>query len=152
MSNREPYKKNEPETQGAEEVRDAKSAKGDPKGRQKGPQDHAEGQHGAKTHAAFLEQLHSPGATMKETAANRSTRGESADDERESSAGRQRLVEDREQHDEAEKNSEHNRLYKEYERGRDVDAVKGNLHGVLGHREHRADFKNRGRDGLEAKD
>jgi hypothetical protein len=27
-------------------------------GRQKGPQDHAEGQHGSKTHARFLEQLH----------------------------------------------------------------------------------------------
>jgi hypothetical protein len=27
-------------------------------GRQKGPQDHAEGQHGSKTHSRFLEQLH----------------------------------------------------------------------------------------------
>jgi hypothetical protein len=27
-------------------------------GRQKGPQDHAEGQHGSETHSRFLEQLH----------------------------------------------------------------------------------------------
>ena len=29
-------------------------------GRQKGPQQHAEGQHGERTHARFLEQLHQP--------------------------------------------------------------------------------------------
>jgi len=28
-------------------------------GRQKGPQEHAEGQHGERTHARFLEELHS---------------------------------------------------------------------------------------------
>lgn len=30
------------------------------KGYQKGPQQHAEGQHGEKTHARFLEELHEP--------------------------------------------------------------------------------------------
>ena len=29
-------------------------------GRQKGPQQHAEGQHGERTHARFLEQIHQP--------------------------------------------------------------------------------------------
>lgn len=29
-------------------------------GHQKGPQQHAEGQHGEKTHARFLEQIHHP--------------------------------------------------------------------------------------------
>jgi hypothetical protein len=29
-------------------------------GHQKGPQQHAEGQHGEKTHARFLEQIHQP--------------------------------------------------------------------------------------------
>ena len=29
-------------------------------GRQKGPQEHAEGQHGEKAHARFLEELHQP--------------------------------------------------------------------------------------------
>jgi hypothetical protein len=29
-------------------------------GRQKGPQQHAEGQHGEKAHSRFLEQIHQP--------------------------------------------------------------------------------------------
>ena len=39
-------------------------------GRQKGAQDHAEGQHGSKTHSRFLEQLHegSPEGTSDDTA------------------------------------------------------------------------------------
>ena len=153
MGNREPYKKNEPRTQGAEEVRDAKSAKGDPSHHQKGPQDHAEGQHGSKTHARFIEQLHSPGDTRKESAANRSTRGTSIDPQR-GELGKHRLTENRQQHDEAEKNSEHERLFEKYERGEDLGPSdnRGNLHGVLGHREHRADYKERGPDGLKAKD
>ncbi|HEU4565851.1 MAG TPA: hypothetical protein VFS05_14420 [Gemmatimonadaceae bacterium] len=66
--------------------------------------------------------------------------------------GRRRLVEDRQQHDEAEKNSERTRLFVEHERGRDEGPSdnRGNLHGVLGHREHRADYKLRGPDGLRA--
>ena len=72
----------------------------------KGPQQHAEGQQGEKTHAAFLENLHAGKA------------GDDDDPSRESRdfdefgkpvVGRHRLAEDRQQHDEAEKNSEANR-------------------------------------------
>src|SRR4051812_35883959 len=113
MGNREPYEKNEPLTQGAEQVRDSKSAKSDPHAHQKGPQAHAEGQHGSKTHARFIEQLHE---------GRREEPAESTyDRERHESAfeGKRRLVEDREQHDEAEKNSEHTQLFAEHELRRD---------------------------------
>lgn len=65
MGNRKAYHENEPAAQGQEEVRDSKHALPPS---QKGPQAHAEGEHGEKTHSRF--------------------------------------VEGREQHDEAEKNSE----------------------------------------------
>ena len=65
-------------------------------GRQKGPQQHAEGQHGKKTHARFIEQL------QEGRPRDRSERVEAH-------PGVQRLREDREQHDEAEKNSEKTR-------------------------------------------
>jgi hypothetical protein len=69
----------------------------------KGKQAHAEGQHGEKTHAAFIEGLQSgPANTDADDAvAERgSPYGATPSD------GRHRLSEDREQHDEAEKNSE----------------------------------------------
>jgi hypothetical protein len=66
-------------------------------GRQKGAQSHAEGQHGAKAHARFIESLHESAPQAPEIGT------ESAD-------GGHRLREDREQHDEADKNSEKNRL------------------------------------------
>jgi hypothetical protein len=75
-------------------------------GRQQGAQRHAEGQHGAKAHARFIETLHEgrePGDS--ELAAT-------------SLDGAHRLQEDREQHDEAEKNSEKNRLEREAKRNR----------------------------------
>jgi len=78
-------------------------------GKQKGPQEHAEGQHGKKAHGAMLEQLHS-GPSGEERDAQ-PQQGESVD-------GRHRLYEDREQHDEAEKNSEKNRAAIEVERGK----------------------------------
>jgi hypothetical protein len=70
---------------------------------QKGAQAHAEGQHGEKTHKAFLESRKT--RTDEESATEGITErgspyGATADD------GRHRLSEDREQHDEAEKNSE----------------------------------------------
>ncbi len=69
------------------------------KGKQKGAQAHAEGQHGNKAHAHLREQLES---------------GESGDsgegDELHAAEGKHRLFEGREQHDEADKNSEKNRL------------------------------------------
>ena len=77
-------------------------------GNQKGAQTHAEGQHGKKAHSRMLEQLHS---------------GESGEDRNSGpqrgapKEGNHRLYEDREQHDEAEKNSEKNRAVIEAERG-----------------------------------
>ena len=63
--------------------------------------DHAEGQHGSKTHSRFIEQQHE--------GEHRESREDSAPHDRNLAAktGGGRLVEDREQHDEAEKNSEH---------------------------------------------
>ena len=75
-------------------------------GRQKGAQAHAEGQHGAKAHARFIESLHEGREpTASELAA-------------EPAEGGHRLREDRQQHDEADKNSEKNRLNREWKRGR----------------------------------
>ena len=81
-------------------------------GRQKGPQEHAEGQHGEKAHQRFLEQLHEGESreSREETAQAAEARANRQD-------GGHRLREDRQQHDEAEKNSESNRL----ERDLDVD-------------------------------
>ncbi|MFL5577885.1 MAG: hypothetical protein ACJ79S_18170 [Gemmatimonadaceae bacterium] len=115
---------------------------------QKGPQRHAEGQHGPKTYQRFLDQLHEgPHEEPVEERAERARHRAAYD-------GRRRLVEDRQQHDEAEKNSERTRLFVEHERGRDEGPSdnRGSLHGVLGHREHRADYKLRGPDGLRATD
>ena len=114
-------------------------------GQQKGPQAHAEGQHGKKTHSRFIEQLHE--GPPEEPVAERLEH----DQKLAAVSGKRRLVEDREQHDEAEKNSEHTQLFIEREEGRADDGPSdnsGNLHGVLGHREHRADNQQRGSDGL----
>ena len=109
---------------------------------------HAEGEHGPKTEARIIEQLRSaPRKTPTETRLERD-RVEAAFE------GKRRLVEDRQQHDEAEKNSEHKRLFIEAQRGRDQEGPsdnRGNLHGVLGSRGHRADYKERGPDGLPTK-
>jgi hypothetical protein len=82
-------------------------------GVQKGPQDHAEGQHGAKTRSKILEQL-------------QSGNGNGADDPTKNGVDHikspahhnsaHRLFEERQQHDEAEKNSEKTRLNREIER------------------------------------
>jgi len=81
-------------------------------GVQKGPQDHAEGQHGAKTRSKILEQLHS---------GNGAVNGNSEDvPERPKNLAQHnaahRLFEGRQQHDEAEKNSEKTRHNREVER------------------------------------
>jgi len=75
-------------------------------GRQKGAQTHAEGQHGKKAHSRFIETLHEGRAPSPDEL------------QAESQEGRHRLREDREQHDEADKNSEKNRLNLEWKRGR----------------------------------
>jgi hypothetical protein len=68
-------------------------------GIQKGPQDHAEGGHGAKTRSKILEQLHSGNGAV-ERRPNTNDNGN----------GAHRLTEDRQQHDNGEKKSEKNRL------------------------------------------
>jgi hypothetical protein len=110
----------------------------------RGPQQHAEGEHGVRTRARIIEQLQS--GPHEEPSAERVERQR----KRSAYEGRRRLVEDRQQHDEAEKNSERKRLFIEHKRGRDDGPSdnSGNLHGVLGHREHRADYKLRGPNGL----
>ena len=70
-------------------------------GQQKGPQEHAEGQHGERAHARFVEQLHQPMRGDDDAA--------SVPNVVKSDEGRHRLDEDRQQHDEADKNSEFNR-------------------------------------------
>ncbi|HET9423876.1 MAG TPA: hypothetical protein VFO55_00785 [Gemmatimonadaceae bacterium] len=68
-----------------------------------GRQQHAEGQHGEKTHKAFIDGLHQREGGDEGTegvAQEGSPFGVNPAD------GRHRLGEDREQHDEAEKNSE----------------------------------------------
>jgi hypothetical protein len=62
------------------------------KKRQPGPQNHAEGQHGEKTRKAFIAQLQRSAPESDVIAHN--------------TDGHQRLRENRQQHDEAEKNSE----------------------------------------------
>ena len=72
------------------------------KEQQPGKQAHAEGAHGKKTHAALIEQLESGSERV-----GRSELGDAGP-----GLGEQRLIEGREQHDEADKNSEKNRLTK----------------------------------------
>ena len=78
-----------------------------------GPQRHAEGAHGEKTHRRFIEQLQEGSPERKQT--------EAAPVE-----GHHRLHQEREQHDEAEKNSEKVEAMREIRRG-NVDE------NVLGH-------------------
>ena len=117
-------------------------------GIQPGPQDHAEGEHGAKTRQRILEQLQS--GPHQEPVSQRLARAH----QKAAWEGKRRLVEDRQQHDEAEKNSERERLYDAHARGQDVGPSdnRGSLHGVIGHKGHRADYKTRGPDGLRAKE
>ena len=81
-------------------------------GVQKGPQDHAEGQHGSKTRSKILEQLHSGNGVKPEPPSN--PLDPSKTDAHHNAA--HRLFEERQQHDEAEKNSEKTRLHREIER------------------------------------
>ena len=79
------------------------------KGQQQGPQTHAEGEHGDKTHTEFIEELHGRHGGSEESEG--APQGSKDFDEfGRPIPGRHRLHEDREQHDEAEKNSEANRL------------------------------------------
>jgi hypothetical protein len=82
-------------------------------GVQKGPQDHAEGEHGSKTRNKILEQLHSGNGATDNGTANGPERPKNLAHHN----AAHRLFEDRQQHDEAEKKSEKTRLHREAERG-----------------------------------
>ena len=77
-----------------------RSAHDDERGKMKGPTPHAEGQHGERTHQRFVEQIHESQESDDDNVIARHR------DEK------HRLGSDREQHDEAEKNSE-----RKHERG-----------------------------------
>jgi hypothetical protein len=77
-------------------------AKGD---NEQGKQPNAEGRQGDKTHAAFLEGLHGGAPSAEELDTSRL-----GDASHPTNDGHHRLQEDRQQHDEAEKDSEYNRL------------------------------------------
>ena len=81
-------------------------------GVQKGPQDHAEGQHGTKTHSKFLEQLHTPNGAPPEDTENPLEQKKHVAHHN----AAHRLFEERKQHDAAEKKSEKTRLHREVER------------------------------------
>jgi hypothetical protein len=72
-------------------------------GRQKGPQAHAEGQHGSKTHHAFIRELRGRQASGED---ERGDFAEPLEEPREPPQGSRRLTEDRQQHDAAERDSE----------------------------------------------
>lgn len=73
----------------------------DDRGKVQGAQQHAEGEHGDRTRERIVEQLHdSPSDEADNIIASHRD-------------GRHRLHEDRQQHDEAEKNSERNRQDRE---------------------------------------
>ena len=87
-------------------------------GGQQGPQGHAEGQHGKKAHQAFLQELHSgkSGEERDEKESLSEPRGSQDNPE-----GKHRIFEGRQQHDEADKNSEKNRLQREIDRRDDLE-------------------------------
>ncbi|NUP72410.1 MAG: hypothetical protein HOQ16_14455 [Gemmatimonadaceae bacterium] len=106
-----------------------------------------EGRHGDKTHAHFIEQLHSrPSEESPEE--QRAARHEASAHE-----GKRRLLEDREQHDEADRNSEKVRLAKDLDRGTEPGPSDNeeSLHGVFDHREHRADHQQRDESGFRSR-
>lgn len=106
-----------------------------------------EGRHGDKTHARLIEQLHSRPSEDSPEEQHAARHEESAHE------GKRRLVEDREQHDQAERNSEKVRLAKDL--ARDTEAGPSDnqesLHGVLDHREHRADYQERDESGFRSR-
>lgn len=85
---------------------------------------HAEGQHGPKTHRAFIDQLESGSEREEEVVSD------------ESPNGRRRLAENREQRDEGDRNSEANRRRVAIDRGNldpDLPGVSDRLNGDAGH-------------------
>jgi len=108
---------------------------------------HSESGHGPETHKRIIEQL--------ESGPTETSREQQFEEDRARGAvrGRRRLVEDREQHDEAEKNSESQQVLEESRLG-GLDGPSdnsGNLSGHLGAHEHRADNTTRDAHGREEK-
>ena len=73
---------------------------------QNGKQTHAEGQHGDKTHSAFLDQIHNAQGGQAEQRADDHVTGKGSAFGENDARGRSHIAENREQHDEAEKNSD----------------------------------------------
>ena len=99
----------------------------DPRGEQKGAQTHAQGQHGPKAYEARKAEINTRAAEREDRPQRaqhdpRASGGEAAAHERMMADpslnrdGGHRLVENRLQHDEAEKNSEKNRMMRDAER------------------------------------
>ena len=107
----------------------------------------SESGHGPKTHERNIEQLESG-----TTEISREQRFEE-DQKRGAVRGKRRLVEDREQHDEAEKNSESQQMLEESRLGglAGPSDNSGTLSGRLGAHEHRADNTTRDTHGREEK-
>jgi hypothetical protein len=80
----------------------------DPRGKQKGPQGHAEGQHGDKAHQRFLEELQAGSAVDREDIEQRDLAGPAHPPD-----GGHRLFEGRHQNDPAERAGDKNRLDKD---------------------------------------
>ena len=88
----------------------------DHSGNQKGPQNHAEGQHGPRTEHKLIQELHGRGGGSPESEGAPQRQEPEAQD---ASDGRHRLAEDRVQHDDADQGSEYNRRVKQKERAGD---------------------------------
>lgn len=102
----------------------------DARGKQKGAQQHAEGQHGEKARAHLRDEIQTAGPAERDDVEQRDR---SVADEHPAD-GRHRLFEGREQHDEADKNSEKNRLARDVQRhDHEIDedvADSGSAHGA----------------------
>ena len=83
----------------------------DDRGEQKGAQAHAEGQHGARTRSQLREQINNHGASADEQATENEAAAAAAVRQ-----GRHKIYEERKQHDEADRNSEKNRLMRDIDR------------------------------------
>ena len=95
-------------------------------GRVKGAVPKAEGQHGDKTHRHIVRQLQSGPSGDERKRANE------AGDPTHAKRGKHRMMEDRQQHDEADKNQEKNRLERDINRhghDRDEFRVPGRMGG-----------------------
>ena len=118
-----------------------------PRERPHGRDPKPESGHGPQTRRRMIEQL--------ESGATETSRDERMDSDRARGAasGRRRLVEDREQHDEAEKNSESQHLFEASRHGgiEGPSDNSGNLNGQPGNQEPRADNTTRDTHGREEK-